>query len=105
MKVRMINISVAITWIKADFGGRSHPPFIGMKPVIRFQRYINEWILGVWDVEVMYLEFDETTWSGFANLQFSPSAPNNMEGLKKSELIELLDGYRVIAVGKIIEIL
>lgn len=100
----MKSITVAVTWIKAEFGGRLHPPFIGMRPTIRFQRYITEWLFCAWDVEVKELEIDKITWSGIAKLQFSPQAINNINGLKENELIELMDAYRVIGVGKIIDI-
>lgn len=100
----MKRITVAVTWIKAEFGGRLHPPFIGMRTIIRFQRYINEWLSGAWDVEVKEFEIDEATWSGITKLQFSSHTPDNLNGIKESELIELLDAYRVIAVGKIIEV-
>lgn len=97
-------IIVRVIWIKAEFGGRSHPPFVGMRPIIRFQRYVDEWLSGVWDVEIKELEIDEKTWSGVATLRLSTRAPNNLKGLKEGELIELLDAYRVIAVGKITEV-
>ncbi len=100
----MKTITVAVTWIKAEFGGRSHLPFIGMRPIIRFQRYIDEWLSIASDVEIKELEIDETTWSGITKLQFSSRIPDNLNGLKEGELIELLDAYRVIAVGKIIEV-
>ena len=98
------NILVAVTWIKAEFGGRSSQPSVGLRPIIRFQRYINEWLSNAWDVEIRELDIDKNTWLGTAKLQLSRNAPANLEGLREGELIELLDAYRVIGVGKITKI-
>lgn len=98
------SIAISVVWIKAEFGGRSSAPIKGLRPIIRFQRYIEDWLSLAKDVEVIELEIDQISWAGTAKLQFTVKPQDNMRGLKIGELIELLDAYRVIAVGKIIEI-
>ncbi len=93
-----------IKWIGPDYGGRSRLPVIGLRPIIRFQRYIDEWVSSAWDVEIIDLEIDENAWSGITKLRLSKNAPANLNGLKEGELIELLDSYRVIGIGKIVDV-
>jgi hypothetical protein len=99
-----MEISASIVWIKAEFGGRKSPPVVGLRPIIRFQRFLDDWLRCAWDVELTQIEFDEQYWSGVARFELSKNAPKNLQGLKEGELIELLDGYRVIGVGRIISV-
>jgi hypothetical protein len=94
----------AIVWIRSDFGGRSNEPVIGLRPSIRFQKYVSDWMMVARDVEIIDLDIDTNTWSGIVKMKFTRNVSPREEWLKKGELIELLDAYRVIAVGKIIEI-
>lgn len=93
-----------IEWIKSDFGGRTKPPALGLKPTIRFQKYIEEWMSSAWDVEIVDLDIDLDTWTSTAKLELPKNAPLNLKGLEAGELFELLDAYRVIGVGKIVEL-
>ncbi len=97
-------IVATVVWIKSKYGGRSMGPVVGLKPTIRFQRYIEDWMKAAWDVEIIDLDVDTNTWSGLAKMKFTRNATPKKEWLKDGELIELLDAYRVIAVGKIIAI-
>ncbi len=98
----MLILEAAVVWIKPEFGGRSIKPLIGLRPIIRFQKYISEWLSTAWDVEIIDLDIDNDDWSGKVKMKFSGNATPKKEWLKKGELIELLDAYRVIAIGKII---
>jgi hypothetical protein len=95
----------SVVWIKSDFGGRSNKPVVGLRPTIRFQRYVADWISTAWDVEIIDIDIDQNTWSGKVKMRFTRNLSPKQEWLNNDELIELLDGYRVIAVGKIIEII
>ncbi len=97
-------ITAAITWIRTEYGGRVHPPVIGLRPTIRFQRDVSAWLLGTWSVQIVSLDFDLQTWTGTAQLVFSPGATPDRTYMKKGELIELLDAYRVIGVGMILAV-
>lgn len=97
-------IVAAIVWIKSEYGGRSMEPVIGLRPTIRFQRYINDWMKTAWDIEVIDIDINSETWSGSTKMKFTRNDSPKKEWLKVGELIELLDAYRVIAVGKIVAI-
>lgn len=91
-----------VQWIKSDYGGRQHLPSISLKPCIRFQKYIGEWMQSAWDVEIIDLEIDEHSWESTSKFKLPINAPSEMKGLETGEVIELLDAYRVIGVGKIL---
>jgi len=97
----MLTINADVIWIKPEYGGRSKAPVVGLRPTIRFQRYIADWMEIAWDVEIIDLDIDENTWTGSVILKFIRNVKPKTEWLKEGELIELLDAYRVIAVGKI----
>ena len=101
---RELIIVAAFVWIKSEYGGRSMEPVIGLKPTIRFQRYVEDWMKTSWDVEIIELDICTDNWSGSAKMKFTRNPSPKMEWLKKGELLELLDAYRVVAVGKILEI-
>ena len=90
----MNTIEAKVLWIGEAHGGRKSPPFIGMRPTIRWQRDVGTWCTSAWDVQVVDLRED-----GHVKLAISPDAivPENLD--VPGEGIELLDGHRVIAVG------
>jgi hypothetical protein len=96
-----LTLIVKTIWIKSDFGGRPFEPVVGLRPIIRFQRYVADWFLEAWDVEIVGLDIDPDNWSGLTKIRFARNITPKKEWLKEGELIELLDAYRVIAVGKI----
>lgn len=101
----MVTLSVDLCWIPAEFGGHTHPPVQGLRPTIRFQRNVAAWITLAWDVQMIRWEPTDSTWRGLAELAFSKDANPDREYLQPGELIELLSAYRVIAVGKVREVL
>lgn len=90
-----------IIWISPVHGGRKSPPFIGYRPTIRFQRHVEDWLKGASDVEIMsFANSDDTSDKSEVGLKFiNYSACDKF--VIEGELIELLEGYRVIGVGKI----
>jgi hypothetical protein len=99
-----LSIHAAVIWISSEFGGRPTLPVVGLRQSIRFQRNVAESLDIIWDVEISSLDVDKETWKGSAKLTFSPGASPNMDLVKEGEAIELLDGYYVIGVGKILRI-
>ena len=100
--MRRITLVADIDWIRKKCGGRSGLPIVGLRPMIRWQRYIKEWLSAAWDVEIMELHVESGTRHGTVKLRFSEKATIAESWLQAGELIELLDGYRVIGVGAII---
>lgn len=69
-----------------------------MRPNVRWQRHVRYWLDGSWDAEITALK-------GAGNisevvLKFSIDAEIPDERFEPGEIIELLDGPRVIGVGK-----
>lgn len=93
-----------VTWLREESGGRKHIPVEGLRPMIRFQRHIAESLETSRDIEVCSLRFDEKTWEGEVDLARPRGSSPLEEFIKEGELIELMDGVRVIAVGKIIRV-
>ena len=97
-----------VQWIRSEFGGRKKAPLAGLRPTIRFQRGVPDWLSGGRDVEVTDLHLEGDSWCGslefrLANAKFE-SEEKTAKYLVEGELFELLDGYRVIGVGKIVEV-
>ena len=93
------SLAATICWIGEDFGGRNHPAYDGMRPNVRWQRHVEEWLRGSWDAEIIGI--DEGSQATEAILRSSDEAefPTDLE--IPGELFELLDGYRVIGVGRV----
>jgi hypothetical protein len=97
-----INVEVEFLWVPSDLGGHKGPPFSGMRLEIRWQRYLEAFLACAWDVECEVLTFDEVSLRGRARCVFSPSAEIPAEWLQPGQMIELLNGHKVMAVGKIV---
>ncbi|RMF58485.1 MAG: hypothetical protein D6746_09690 [Bacteroidetes bacterium] len=94
-------IVVKFSWIPAECGGHRADPWPGMRPTIRWQRYVEAWLERIRDAQCEELEFDGSTRIGLARMQLMSDDPLPSKMLQPGELVELLDGSRVIAVGKI----
>ena len=98
----MIIMHVYVEWIREECGGRTEGlGRIGLKPMIRWQRYVREWMSLAWDVHVIAADVDPQTRCGMTELEVPPYASLEDKFLVEGEEIELLDGSCVIAVGKI----
>lgn len=103
----MCTFDSVVDWIHYECGGRQSPAVIGLRPTIRFQKFIRESLEGGWDVEILDLEHkvDENVSSGQAvRLRLNKRESPYVRFLEEGQLFELLDGYRVIGVGKITSI-
>ncbi len=88
-------------WIPSSLGGHSSAPYEGMKTTIRWQKYLSEFIACARDVQWETFSFDSDTFQGHATCSLVSDMPLPAEWLKGGELIELLSGFRVLAVGRL----
>jgi hypothetical protein len=94
-------IGASLRWIEPEYGGHMKPPVVGLRPTIRFQRDVASWLTVAWDVQLVSWEAHDSFWSGKAKLAFSSDAKPDKKYLEPGEPIELLDAFRVVAVGTI----
>lgn len=103
-----LTITAQVQWLRPEVGGREHDPFVGLRPTIRFQRAVGDWLDGGRDTEIISLDFDPSTRFSTISLRFAnPEFENEAKTRKhlvENELVELLDSYRVIGVGRITSI-
>ncbi len=92
-------MEIVFLWVPRSMGGHRAEPYIGMRPIIRWQQYIHEYLEGARDVECTHLKYNPESRQGKATLRLFSGVPE--EWLQEGNLIELLDGYRVLAVGRI----
>lgn len=88
-------------WIPTSLGGHNGDPWIGMRVQIRWQKYVEAYLQCIRDVQCESLVFDSKTLQGTATCFFGSDEPIPPEWLREGELIELLSGFRVLAVGRI----
>lgn len=88
-------------WMPSSLGGHSSEPYEGMRTTIRWQRYLNEFMQCARDVQWETINFDPATSQGQATCRLTSDDPLPSEWLKDGELIELLSGFRVLAIGRI----
>lgn len=89
-------------WIPSDLGGHHAAPYTGMRLSIRWQRHPEAYLQCARDVECTLSSYDPTTCRGRAVCSLSTEAAIPGDWLQQGELVELLNGFRVLAVGKII---
>jgi hypothetical protein len=77
------------------------PPAKGLQTRIRFQRFVQEWEEKELYVEVVGLEFEVRNWQSRVALRFVQDIGSRKGHVAKNQLFELLDGTRVIGVGKV----
>ena len=94
-------VEIEFLWIPRELGGHRSEPYLGMRPTVRWQRYLREYLERARDVECTSVAFDQATNRGSATLRLISEDPVPTEWLREGSLIELLDGYRVIAVGRV----
>jgi hypothetical protein len=88
-------------WIPSHVGGHSAAPYQDMRTTVRWQRHIRESLAGARDVQWETIDFDPKTREGSAVCSLTSDAPLPDEWLANGELIELLGGFRVLAIGRI----
>lgn len=94
-------LEIEFLWIPRELGGHRSEPWLGMRPTVRWQRYLREHLERARDVECTRMAFNQASNRGSATLRLISDDPVPTEWLREDNLIELLDGYTVIAVGRI----
>jgi hypothetical protein len=94
-------LEIEYLWIPPHLGGHSADPYVGMRPTVRWQRYLREHLERARDAECKSILFDEATRRGSATIGLISDDPEPTDWLREGNLIEFLDGYRVIAVDRI----
>jgi hypothetical protein len=97
-----VELTLNFLWIPADLGGHSGDPYSGMRLQIRWQRYLEEHLRLARDVQCSVLEFDPANSKGKALCRFASPEPVPSAWLQDGELVELVNGSRVLAIGKIV---
>lgn len=90
-----------LLWIPEKLGGHSGKPYSGMRLSIRWQRFLEAYLQCARDVECRVLAYDSSTSMGKVACSLSSGEPVPAEWLQDGQLIELLNGFRVLAVGKV----
>ena len=94
-------LTIDFLWVPASLGGHRAEPYSGMRLTLRWQRHIAAFLHRARDVECRTLSFDpgKAQWKATCSLVSNDPVP--ADWLREDELIELLSGYRVLAVGRI----
>jgi hypothetical protein len=87
-------------WIPSDLGGHSGAPYSGMRCEIRWQQHLEDYLKCALDVECQLIAFDHQTSRGRAICMLSQRASPAAKWLQDGEQVELLNGPRVLAVGR-----
>jgi len=72
-----------------------------MRAAIRWQKYVREDLDRLRDAEALAVSYDQSTLQGVASLRLISDDIVPNDRLQEDGLVELLDGYKVIAVGRI----
>jgi hypothetical protein len=91
----------SVAWIRPEFGGRQTLPMAGLRPAIRFQKEIKDWFIEALDVQIVDLAIDEKTWFSHVTISMRAGVSPTHQHITDGALFELMDAYRVIAVGRI----
>lgn len=89
-------------WVPSSLGGHNGEPYEGMRTTIRWQKYLNAFLQCARDVQWEAIDFDPLVSQGKATCRLTSDEPLPNEWLKDGELIEMLNGFHVLAVGRIL---
>jgi hypothetical protein len=95
-------LTLDFLWIPPDLGGHGGDPYSGMRLQIRWQRYLEEHLRLARDVQCSVLQFDPGSSKGKALCRLAFPEPRPSAWLPEGELVELVNGSRVLAIGKIV---
>ena len=99
-RMNKMQIRALLQWVSPEVSGRRSPPGVGLRPQIRWQGQIREWLAGCYSAQIVEVDFPGFGVPGECLLRLPFELP---ECKSWSREIELLDGYRVIAVGVILD--
>jgi len=95
------DLYIEFFWIPQDFGGHRFGPWQGMRLGILWQRHLEAHLECRRDIQCEILEFDEESRRGKAQCYMPSIEEIPAQWLEEGELIALLGGFNVLAVGKI----
>ena len=88
-------------WIPHELGGHNASPYKGMRTLIRWQKFLAEYLDNSRVIQWETLTFDPETLQGTAVGSFTPNEPPPDDWLRDGELVEFIGSYNVLAVGRI----
>lgn len=95
----MTELYLDCLWLPTSHGGRQVDPQPGLRLGIRWQRYLNDTQDIYRDVQFVELSLDSLTRQGIAYVRLATEVPDDWK--QKGELVEILEGYKVVAVGRV----
>ncbi|MHA6896089.1 hypothetical protein ACQUJT_18665 [Ralstonia pseudosolanacearum] len=97
-----MNFLIDVMWIPSLLGGHNSAPYDGMRVSIRWQKHIAEHLECARDVECKVVNFDNVNLLSRLSCTLVSNIPIPQEWAEPGELVELLSGFRVLAVGKVL---
>lgn len=97
----MASFSIEFWWVPEHIGGHGGPPYDGMRTAVRWQRHLGESLKMSVDVQWKSLDFDADSQQGTARCELSGRVSIPEDWIKEGELVEFVNGFRVLAIGKI----
>ena len=94
-------VEIDCLWLPPSHGGRRTDPHPGLRLGIRWQRRIQEHTELYRDIQFERLTVDPGTRRGIAIGRLTGVDPVPPDWLRNGELVELLEGFKVVAVGYI----
>ena len=101
----MNKLIIEFIWIPQNLGGHNSAPYDGMRTTIRWQRYIEEYLHNTQDTEWSKIVYRSDTLQGKAVCRINTPDLTPHKKDPVGELVEFLSGFRVIAVGRVEEVL
>jgi hypothetical protein len=93
---------VIFMWVPHEIGGHSGDPYVGMRLTIRWQRYLEEHLKLSRDVECLSIQYDSDRRNGIGVFRLNVNNPVPKEWMLPGEVVEFVNGFRVLAVGKLL---
>ncbi|MBM7843550.1 hypothetical protein [Herpetosiphon giganteus] len=90
-------------WVPSEFGGNKGTPYPNMRTEIGWQRHLGELQEFTIDIQWVQFDYDETTRQGYAKCSFGSHHQLPEERLKPDQFIIILNGPRILAIGRIVE--
>ena len=88
-------------WLPASHGGRRSEPHPDLRLGIRWQRHVFDNSGTYRDVQFEQLSVNPSTRQGIAQVKLVSEVPGDW--LQHGELVEIVEGYKVVAVGFVVE--
>ena len=95
----MTELRINCIWLPASHGGRGFDPHPGLRLGIRWQRHVQDDRNIYRDAQIEQLSVDPSTRQGIAEVRLMTDVPDDW--LRHGELVEILEGYKVVAVGNV----